>query len=800
VSTLVQDFRYGARGLLRNPGFASVALLTLALGIGANSAIFSFVNGIMLRPLPYQEPERLVALDETAPLRQVSSMGVSFPNFLDWRAQNHVFTDIAAYTDASVTVAGIGDPEQTPGAYVSAGTFEILGVDPIVGSTFAPDEDIPNQDNVAVISYALWQRRFGGTTDVLGKSVLLNGRQRVIIGVMPAGFNFPEVAEVWMPLGLDTKMWTRTDHGLSSIARLRPGVTLSRAREELKSIASNIEEQNPITNEGLSVNVFDLRQVLVSDYRLGATILLGVVGFVLLIACTNVANLLLARAATRQKEIAIRSALGAGRSRIFRQLLCESLVLGLAGGLLGLGFAAWARDLLLSAIPIKLPFWMQFQLDWRVLGFTIVVAVLTSIVFGAAPAFQAARTELNEVLKDGGRGVIGSRHRLRQGLVVLEVALSLVLLVGAGLMIRSFERLYHVSPGFNPDDVLTAKINLPRSKYRNREAAFFEQLMDRVRALPGVESCAAVHNIPLGGDRWGRSLTVEGRPVLSVGEAPMINHEVVTPGYFKSMGIPVMKGRDFNDADRADSQMVTIIDERLAKEFWPNEDPIGRRIRFGPPEDNEPWHVIVGVVGAVQHERLDVTVRKTAYLTHSQVPVGSMTLVVRSNLAPQSLSGTLRGLVKEADPDLPLVRVMTMNEVVATSVWQTRLYAILFAVFAGLALVLAAVGIYGVMSYSVAQRTSEIGIRVALGAQSRDVLKLTLGNGMMLVSCGIGVGLAVSFLLTRLMQGLLFNTSTADPVTHIAMSLVLAITAFVACFVPARRAANVDPIVALRYE
>jgi len=803
METLWQDLRYGLRALLKKPGFAGVAALTLALGIGANSTIFSFVNGILLRPLPYDQPERLVLLDEASLKLGDTSMGVSFPNFLDWREQNHVFEGIAAYDNDSFTLVGSGQPEQFRGEDISSGLFEILGVAPVLGRTIRPEEDHPGSDAVVILSYGLWQRRFGSDPAIIGRAITLNSHLRTVIGVMPPGFRFPEVADLWVPLALNTKMYTRNDHGLGAIARLKPGVTLEQAQAEMITIARRIEEQNPVTNEGLTVKVYNLRAELVGDYRQALLILLGVVGFVLLIACANVANLLLARASTRQKEMAIRAALGASRWRIVRQLISESLLLSVLGGALGLVFALWGLDLLLAAIPVEFPFWMKFNLDARVLGFTIAISLLTGVVFGLAPALQASKVDLNETLKEGGRSAAGAgRRRLRNLLVVAEVALSLVLLAGAGLMMRSFLQLQRVNPGLDPNNVLTMTISLPHAKYREPEkvGAFFQQLLGRVRALPGAQAAGAISNLPLSGPQWGRSLTVEGRPVLHVGQAPMINHCVITPNYFRAMGIPLREGRDFTEADGKDALKVTIIDERLAHEYWPIDSPLGKRIRFGPPEDNEPWYTIVGVVGEVRHERLDIVTRKSIYVPYLQIPIGRMTLAVRTATDPLSLAGAVRRQVKELDAAQPVSNIRTMTEVITRSVWQPRLYAILFGVFAAVALVLASVGIYGVISYTVAQRTHEIGIRMALGAQNRDVFKLVLGQGMILALAGIALGLVASFALTRVMSSLLFEVSATDPVTFSCIPLLLAAVALLACYIPARRATKVDPGVALRYE
>ncbi len=802
MEDLFKDIRYGFRHLLKNPTFAATALITLAIGIGANSTIFSFVNGILLRPLPYPESERLVVINETALKQGVPVMSVSFPNFLDWRASNHVFEDVVAFTNGSnFSLTGGGEPERLQGVSISQGTFELLRVAPILGRTFTAEEDRPKQDDVVILGNGLWQRRFGSDSQIVGKTVIVNSRPRTVVGVMPPGFKFPEAAELWVPLGLDTTMFTRTDHGLASMARLKPGVSLAQAQAEMDVIARRIEEQNPVTNEGLGVTLGSLHTVLAGDYRKALLILLGVVGFVLLVACANVANLMLARTSARQKEFAVRAAMGASRGRIIRQALTESLLLSLLGAGFGLLLAMWGIRLLLTLIPVKLPFWMNFNLDLRVLAFTSAVSLLTALIFGTMPAVLGTRVDLNNTLKEGGRSVTSLKHRSRGLLVVAEVALALMVLVGAGLMIQSFLRLRHVGAGFNENNVLTFAVILPRAKYPEapQRADFFHSLLTRVRALPGVESAAATATLPLSGDGWGRSLTVEGYPVLSVGQAPMIQHTVVSPGYFHTLGIPIIAGRDFNDWDTTDSEKVTIVDERLARTYWPNESAIGKRVRFGPPEANEPWHTVVGVVGAVRHQRLDAETRKSVYLPHGEISVGGLSIVVRAK-DPLNLAAAVRSQVKEMDPDLPVVSLMTMEDVVSQSIWQNRLYAILFSVFAGIALLLSAVGIYGVISYSVLQRTQEIGIRLALGAQLKDVLRLVLRGGLALAVIGVGIGIAGALALTRLLSSLLFNVAPTDATTFIAVSGILLFVALIACYIPARRATKVDPLVALRYE
>lgn len=804
IENTLQDARYSLRLMIKNPVFTLIVVLTLTLGIGANTAIFSFANGILLRSLPYPQSDRLVVLDETALKRGIDSMSVSYPNALDWREQNTVFQGIGIdYGTSRFSLSGIGQPETIRGSYISHGLLEVLGVAPMLGRPFTEVEDRPDTDTVVILGYDLWQKYFGGDQNIVGRTVMVNNRARIVVGVMPPGFKYPEISELWTPLALTTKEFTRTDHGLSAIARLKDGVTIEQAQAEMNNIAARIEQQNPVTNEGLGVSVTGLHKRLAGDYREGLLILLGVVGCVLLVACVNVANLMLARASARQKELALRAALGASRWRVIRQLMLESLILATIGGLLGLALSKGALHLLLQAIPIKLPFWMNFGLDLRVLAFTGGVTLLTGFIFGVVPALQSSRVDLNDTLKEGGRGSLtSSGSHSRSLLVVTEIALSLVLLVGAGLMIQSFLRLRRVNVGLDPKSVLTLSIGLPRVKYPEgpQRAAFFGSLTERVRALPGVEAAAATATLPLSGGNWGRSLTVEGYPVLPVGQAPMIQHTVVTPTYFETMGIHLLAGRDFTDADRTGAPLVTIVDERLAQKYWPNESAIGKRIRFGPPEDDEPWHTVIGVVGAVRHQRIQEETRNSVYLPHQQIPVGGLAIVARTATDPKTLVAGVRREVAQIDSDLPVSNIATMEEVMAESIWQPRLYAMLFAVFAGGALVLAVIGIYGVMAYIVITRTHEIGIRMALGATARDVFKLIVGRGMKLTAIGLVLGVGGAFALTRLMRGLLFNISATDPITFVLISVLLAVAAFLACYIPARRATKVDPLVALRYE
>ena len=803
LENTLRDVSYSARVLRKSYVFTAVVVLTLALGIGANTAIFSFANGILLRPLPYPQSDRLAVIDETALKRGIDSMSVSYPNFLDWRDQNTVFEDIGLHFGTSrFALSGAGEPVEIRGSRITQGMFEILRVSPQLGRTFTADEDRPDQDAVVILGHDLWQKNFGGDPNILGQKIVLSNRARTVIGVMPRGFRFPEVSELWVPLALTPQMFTRTDHGLNGIARLKDGVTFAAAQAEMDNIAARIEQQNPVTNEGLGVKVTSLHDTLTGDYREALLILLGVVGCVLLVACVNVANLMLARATARQKEFALRAALGASRWRIVRQLLMESFLLAVAGGVLGFALSLWALRLLLKAIPIQLPFWMDFGIDLRVLVFTLGITLLTGLIFGAVPALQTSRVDLNDTLKEGGRGSSGFRGRSRSLLVVTEIALSLVLLVGAGLMIKSFMRLRQVNIGLDSKNVFTASVLLPRAKYSAPEqrTGFFKQLVENVRNVPGVQAASVTGTLPLGGSNWGRSLTVEGHQVVSVGQAPMIQHTVVAPGYFRTMGITLLSGRDFTDADTADGPKVTIVDDRLARQYWPNESAVGKRVRFGPPEDNEPWHTIIGVVRSVRHARMQEDSNQSVYLPHTQIPVGGLTVVARTTSDPHDIASAFRQAVAQIDRDQPISEISTMEEVVAESIWQPRLYATLFAVFAGGALVLALIGIYGVMAFLVQTRTHEIGVRMALGATARDVFKLIVGRGMKLTVIGVVIGVGGAIALTRLMHSLLFNTSATDPLTFIAISVLLSLAAFLACYIPARRAARVDPLTALRYE
>ncbi|MGE0128227.1 MAG: ABC transporter permease [Blastocatellales bacterium] len=819
MQTLWQDLRFSARMFLKNPGFTLIAVITLGLGIGANTAIFSVVNGVLLRPLAYQEPERIVTLlnDGRGP--------VSPANFLDFRSGSQSFAQMAAAEAWGGTLTGSDRPEAISGLRMGEGLFQLLGELPLLGRTLQADDYQPGKDHVLVLSHKLWQRAFGGDQKIIGRQILLSGESYTVVGVMQPQFQFPPFwstrAEMWTPLDLRPRATSRGGNSLRVFARLKPGVTLQQAQVEIDAMNKRLALAYPEANAGLNIRVDTLNEKVVGNVRLALLVLSGAVAFVLLIACANVACLLLARAAMRASETAVRLALGASRWRIIRQLLTESLLLSLGGAVVGILLAVWGVDWLTtllagnaSSFSVRLPRLSEIKIDAVALAFTITVSVAASIIFGLAPALAASKPDLNQTLKESGRGSAGGRRRLRETLVVAELALALVTLIGAGLLMNSFLKLQSVDPGFNPRNLLTMTVSLAGAAQYvgpTRES-FYRQLEDRLKALPGVESASAINHLPLAGDVWGRALTIEGRPLPPPGEGIEVTFRVSRPDYFRAMGIGLRAGRDFTEHDTPNAPGVIILNETLARRHWPSEDPIGKRVTLDDPRDNTrapQWLTVVGVVKDVKQGSWTDAPSNEIYLPFQQSGgfylgtarhFASMTLAVRTSVEPQSLATAAQEVVRALDRNLPVSNVMAMDQVVTDTLWQQRFNLQLIGLFAGVALTLAAVGLYGVMSYSVAQRAREVGLRMALGAQASDVLKLVVGQGMKLALLGVGLGLLVSVALTRVMANLLFEVSATDFTTYAVIALLLTVVALLACWIPARRATKVDPMIALRSE
>ncbi|MEO8434817.1 MAG: ABC transporter permease [Pyrinomonadaceae bacterium] len=806
MNSILRDLKFSARSLLKRPALTIIAIVTLAIGIGANTAFFSVVNSLLIKPLSFPDLDRVVAVWENRPSQGVARNEASMANFLDWRAQNHTFEQLATYRGWSANLTGLETPERLQGSQVTANFLDVIGVKPAIGRGFAAGEDQPGNETVTILTYGLWQRRFGGDPAIVNKTITINGIARTVIGVMPEGFNYPLGSELLAPIAITPEMASnRQFHTYLTVGRLKPNVPLTQAQTDLETIAARLSNQYAETNTGWGVVTYPIIEDTVRLYKTAVLVMMAAVGLVLLIVCANVANLMLARAAGRQKEMALRSALGASRWQLIRQLLTESVLLALVGGTLGVLLANWGVDLLRTLNPGDAakfaPGWDRIGVDLPVLGFNLGLSLLSGILFGLAPAWQISKTNLNEGLKEGPRQTSSGSHRLRGLLVISEVALSLILLVSAGLLIRTFLVLLKTNPGFNPQNVLTMGLSLPGAKYKeeSQRAAFYQDLVRKVAALPGVESAAAITNLPLGGSNSSNPFLIEGMPDPPPGQEFVGRNRACTPDYFHTMGIPVLKGRAFTDQDKPGNPPVVIVNENLAQRFWPNADPIGKRMRIAGPLNEYPWMQVVGVVKDVKHE-LNLPTSWDYYLPHAQDVWSSMVLVARTRVAPMTLAADIRQQVWAIDKDQPVYRVRTMEDVRAFSVSLYSFSSGSLGVFAGIALLLAAIGIYGVMSYAVTQRTQEIGIRMALGARAADVLKLVIRNGMWLALIGVVTGLAGAYAATRFLASLLFGVTPTDLTTFAAVTLGLLVVALLACYLPARRATKVDPLIALRYE
>ena len=801
METLIKDLRYAVRSFIKRPGFLVIAIATLALGIGGTTAMFTVVNSVLLRPLQFPEPERLVLFQGMNPQRGITQSSMSLPDIYDWQIQSQSFDQIAAFYYGGDLLSVGDETERVRGASVSAEFFPLFKTNPIGGRTLQPGDMQPGSTPAVVISYELWQRRFGGGANVVNSKIMMNGKPTTIVGIMPPGFNYPNDCETWSGLGLDVNSEPRDNRFVAVVSRLKPNVSIAQAQAEMDTINRRLSQNYVETNTGWGVRLTELRESLVGNVKSSLLILLGAVAFVLLIACANVANLLLARAAYRQKEIAVRTALGASRLRVIRQLLTESVLLSVIGGVAGLALSFWLIKLLIAITPPNTPRMDEIRVDLRVFGFTLGVTVLAGLLFGLFPSLQTSRPNLNETLKDSGQrgSATSSRNRVGSVLIVSEIALSFILLAGAGLLIKSFLHLREIDPGFNPDNVLAMRMTLPPGKYAEGEpyAQIYKQVIDRIKATPGVQSVGAVLSLPLGGDTldlW-RGVIPEGRP-MTPGEDSDAQYFLVTPDYFQTMQIPLKAGRAFTDQDNSQSPKVAIVNETMARRLWPGQNPLGRHFTIW--RDEKFPREVVGVVGDTKSS-LDKEPGQQMYVPHAQdLTWANLRLVVRTSGEPSAFAGSVREAIHSVDKAIPTYNLKTLNDVVSASAAPRRIPMLLLSTFAGVAMLLAMLGIYGVTSYYVTQRTHEIGVRMALGAQIVDVLKLVLQRAMVLAVMGIGIGVAGAVAVTRYLTTLLFGVKPTDVMTFFGVAIVLWLVVLVACVVPARRAARIDPLEALR--
>jgi putative ABC transport system permease protein len=811
MDQLIKDIQYGIRGLLKHPGFTAVAVITLALGIGSNTAIFSVVNAVLLRPLSFRSPEQLMMVWEEASFAGFPRNTPAPANYADWKAQNHTFQEMAAIADRSFNLTGDGDPEHVTAYGVTADFFPMLGVQPFLGRAFLTEEDKPEANKVVILSHRLWQTRYGGQREILGRDILLNGQKHTVVGVMPAGFQFLDsLVRLWVPMAFEqADLNQRGAHYLTVVGRIKPGVSAAQAQADIETLMSRIAKDHPNeTFDGkLGAVVVPLREQLAGDSRRPLLVLLIAVGFVLLIACANIASLMLSRAASRRREIAVRTALGANRFHIVRQLLTESVLLAALGGLIGTVLASWSFAFLQKLVPSGMTLSTSLKPDAGMLLFALSISMFTAIVFGLAPALQAAQFDLNEALKQGGsRGAIGEGNKLRRMMVVFQVALSLMLLIGAGLLIQTLFQLHNQYSVLEPEKVLTVRTQLPLDNYKQpvKRAAFYEQVLARVRSIPGVASAGYSTSVPLSWKGGTSGFYPEGTRQPLPGMSYDANHRQVSADYLKAMKIPLQQGRYFDEHDNAQSVPVAIINETMSRQYWPGESALGRRFKLGDPDEDVPWFTIVGVVADIRQMGLDLPVKAEMYLPYQQINTqpwfAPRDLAIRTTGNPNSIVGAVREAVRAIDPNQPVSSVATMEELLGEETAQRRIGMILLVTFAALALLLASLGIYGVLAYFVVQHTNEIGVRLALGATQGNILALVLKRGMRLTVLGVVVGLVGAFALTRLMTSLLFGVGAADPLTFISLPLLLAGVALLACWIPARRATKVDPLVALRYD